>query len=181
MRPPDKREVKQNYNDLGGGLYDLRYRDEQTRKYDAVLVLALPRGEALLLDDGCGTGMLLQRLDSPVVGLDISPNLLKTAKEKLKTNHSLILGDAEQLPLRDSVFDGVYAITLIQNTLDKANTVTEMKRVSRPGGKIIVTTLKRIIDQIAFKDLMENAGFLKICFVGDAGSNDWIVYAEGND
>jgi len=179
MRPPDKREVKQNYDDLGGGLYDLRYREEQTRKYDAVLVLALPRGDALLLDDGCGTGMLLQRLDSPVIGLDISPSLLKTAKKKLKTEHNLILGDAEQLPLRDNIFDGVYAITLIQNTPDKAKTVTEMKRVSRPGSKVIVTALKIIIDQIAFKDLLENAGFLKVYFVGDAGSNDWIVYAEG--
>jgi ubiquinone/menaquinone biosynthesis C-methylase UbiE len=114
-----------------------------------------------------------------VVGLDISPNLLKTAKEKLKTDHHLILGDAEQLPLRDSVFDGIYAITLIQNTPNKAKTVTEMKRVSRSRGKIIVTTLKIIIDQMAFKDLLENAGFTKISFVGDAGSNDWIVYAEG--
>ncbi len=179
MRPPDKREVKQNYDDLGGELYDLRYHEEQTRKYDAVLVLSLPRGDTLLLDDGCGTGMLLQRLDSPVVGLDISPNLLKTAKEKLKTDHHLILGDVEQLPLRDSVFDGVYTITLIQNTPDKAKTVTEIKRVSRSRGKIIVTTLKIIIDQMAFKDLLENAGFTKISFVGDAGSNDWIVYAEG--
>jgi hypothetical protein len=32
---------------------------------------------------------------------------------------------------------------------------------------------------MAFKDLLENAGFTKISFVGDAGSNDWIVYAEG--
>ena len=179
MHPPDKREVKQNYDDLGGGLYDLRYRDEQTCKHDAVLVLTIPRGDALLLDDGCGTGMLLQRLDSPVVGLDISPHLLTTAKEKLKTEQDLILGDAEQLPLRDSVFDGVYAITLIQNTPDKAKTVTEIKRVSRPGAKIIVTILKIIIDQITFKYLLENAGFLKICYLGDAGSNDWIVYAEG--
>jgi ubiquinone/menaquinone biosynthesis C-methylase UbiE len=179
MHPPNKREVKQNYDDLGGGLYDLRYREEQTRKHNAVLVLTMPREDALLLDDGCGTGMLLQRLDSPVVGLDISPHLLKTAKEKIKTEQDLILCDAEQLPLRDSVFDGVYAITLIQNTPDKAKTVTEIKRVSRPGSKIIVTTLKMIIDQIAFKDLLENAGFSKISIVGDAGSNDWIVYAEG--
>lgn len=179
MHPPDKREVKHNYDELGGRLYDLRYREEQTRKYDAAVVLTMQRDDALLLDDGCGTGMLLQRLDSPVVGLDISPNLLKTAKEKLKTEKDLILGDAEQLPLRDSVFNGIYAITLIQNTPDKAKAVTEMKRVSRPGVKIIVTTLKMIIDQIAFKDLLENVGFSKISIVGDAGSNDWIVYAEG--
>lgn len=179
MYPPDKREVKKNYNDLGGRLYDLRYREEQTRKHDAVLVLTIPKEDSLLLDDGCGTGMLLQRLDSPVVGLDISPNLLKTAKEKLKIEQSLILGDAEQLPLRNSVFDGVYAITLIQNTPDMAKTVTEIKRVSRPGGKIIVTILKIIIDQITFSDLLENSGFSKICVLGDAGSNDWIVYAEG--
>jgi ubiquinone/menaquinone biosynthesis C-methylase UbiE len=178
MRPPDKHEVKQNYDDLGGGIYELRYREEQTRKYDAAILLARPKGDELLLDDGCGTGMLLQRLDSSVVGLDLSPGMLKTAKENLKENHHLILADAEQLPLKDSVFHNVYAITLIQNTPNKVKTITEIKRVSRPGGVVIVTTLKIIIDQITFKDLLESSGLTKICVVGDAGTNDWIVYAE---
>jgi ubiquinone/menaquinone biosynthesis C-methylase UbiE len=172
MYSPDKHEVKRNYDDLGGELYDLRYRDEQTRKYDAALLLSRSREDELLLDDGCGTGMLLLRLDSPVVGLDISPNLLKTAKDKLKANHNLILGDAEQLPLRDSVFYRVYSITLIQNIPDKEKAVTEMKRVSRP-------LCKMVIDQMTLRDLLEGAGFNKLCIVGDAGTNDWIVYAEG--
>jgi len=179
MCPPDKHKVKQSYDDLGGGLYDLRYREEQDLKYDAALLLTLPRIDELLFDDGCGTGLLLTRLDSPAVGLDLSPTLLKTAKEKLKVGHNLILGDAEDLPIRDSVFDGVYAITLIQNTPDEAKTVTEMKRVTRPEGKIILTTLKVIIEQISLRDLLEDAGFHKISIVGDAGTNDWIAYAEG--
>ena len=65
---------------MGGGLYDLRYREEQDRKYDAALLTSRPREYDLLLDDGCGTGMLMSRLESPVVGLDLTPNLIEAAK-----------------------------------------------------------------------------------------------------
>ena len=116
---------------MGGGLYDLRYREEQDRKYDPALLMSLPREYDLLLDDGCGTGMLMARLDSPTVGLDLTPSFLEAARRKLRESHHLVLGDAEHLPILGGVFDGVYAITLIQNTPDKTRAVSEMSRVAR--------------------------------------------------
>jgi ubiquinone/menaquinone biosynthesis C-methylase UbiE len=178
VNPPDKSEVKKNYDELGGGLYDLRYRDEQDRKYDAAFLVTLPRGDDLLLDDGCGTGMLLSRFDSPAVGLDLTPNLLRIAREKLGEDHHLILGDAEHLPIKDGVFEGVYAITLIQNTPDKRKVISEMKRVSKTNGRILVTALKVVFGPDFLPGLLEEANLKNVSQVGDAGTNDWIVSAE---
>jgi len=178
VNPPDKREVKANYNELGGGLYDLRYREEQNRKYDAALLTSQPRGNDLLLDDGCGTGMLMSRLESSSVGLDLTPSLIEVAKRKLRESHHLILGDAEHLPIRSCVFDGVYAITLIQNTPDRIRAVSEISRVARSGGRVLVTALKVVFDRDFLIDLVEDVGLENVSSIGDAGTNDWIIYAE---
>lgn len=178
MNPSDKSEVKRNYDELGGGLYDLRYRDEQDRKYDAAFLVTIPRRDELILDDGCGTGMLLSRLDSPAVGLDLTPSLLRTAKGKLREDHHLVLGDAEHLPIKNSVFGVVYAITLIQNTPDKRKAVLEMSRVINTNGRILVTALKALFDPDFLTDLLEEVNLKNVNMIGDAGTNDWIVFTE---
>jgi hypothetical protein len=46
---PRQEGIKDRNDELGGGLYDLRYREEQDRKYDAALLVSLPRGEGVSL------------------------------------------------------------------------------------------------------------------------------------
>jgi ubiquinone/menaquinone biosynthesis C-methylase UbiE len=178
MKPLDKREVRENYDDLGGGLYDLRYKEEQSRKYDAALQLTRSRGDDLLLDDGCGTGMLLDKIGSSCVGLDLSVNLLALAKERLKLNHFLVQGDSEHLPFRAEVFHGVYAVTLIQNLPDKELAVSEMKRVLRTQATLFVTALKAAFNREYLTGLLEGEGFSSIEVVGNEGTNDWIACAK---
>jgi ubiquinone/menaquinone biosynthesis C-methylase UbiE len=178
MKPPDKREVRENYDELGGGLYDLRYEEEQARKYDAAVLLTLPRGGDLLLDNGCGTGMFLKRIDSPCVGLDLTAGLLRAARRKLKPGHHLVQGDSEHLPFRAGVFHGVYAVTLIQNLPDKELAVSEMRRVSRAHATVFITALKAAFSREYLPVLLEGIGFAKVEFVGDAGTNDWIICAQ---
>ena len=178
MDPPDKREVKSNYDQLGGEMYDLRYEEEQNRKYDTALLLTQPVAKDLLLDNGCGTGMLLRRLNSPCVGLDLTSSLLFEAKGKLNPIHHLIQGDSEHLPFRGGIFYGVYAITLIQNTPDKETTLFEMRRVTRPHGKILVTALKAVFTSDYFRELLEKTGLINGEIVRDAGTNDWIACIE---
>jgi len=178
MKPPDKREMRESYDELGGGLYDLRYEEEQTRKYDAAILLTLPKGDELLLDDGCGTGMLLRRLDSPCVGLDLAAELLRAARQKLKPGHHLVQGDSEHLPLRAGVFQGVYAVTLIQNLPDKELAVSEMRRAMSARATVFITALKAAFDREYLAGLLEGKGFSKVDIVGDAGTNDWIAFAQ---
>jgi ubiquinone/menaquinone biosynthesis C-methylase UbiE len=178
MKSLNKREVRENYDDLGGGLYDIRYEEEQSRKYDVALQLTHPGGDDLLLDDGCGTGMFLKRVDSPCVGLDLSGNLLAVAKERLKPNHHLLQGDSEHLPFRNRVFHVVYAVTLIQNLPDKELAVSEMKRVLRTQATLFVTALKAAFNREYLTGLLEGEGFSSIEVVGNEGTNDWIACAK---
>ncbi len=177
MKPLDKREVRENYDNLGGGLYDLRYEEEQSRKYDAALQLTCPREEDLLLDDGCGTGMFFSHINSSCVGLDLSGNLLAVAKEKLKPNNYLVYGDSEHLPFRRSVFNGLYAFTLIQNLPDKVQAISEMKRVSRAQARLFVTALKAAFNREYLTGLLEGKGFSGVEIVGNTDTNDWIACA----
>jgi ubiquinone/menaquinone biosynthesis C-methylase UbiE len=178
MKPLDKREVRENYDNLGGRLYNLRYEEEQSRKYSAALKLTCPRREDLLLDDGCGTGMFFSHINSPCVGLDLSGNLLAVAKDKLKPNHYLVHGDSEHLPFRRSVFNEVYAVTLIQNLPDKVLAVSEMKRVSRTQATLLVTALKAAFNREYLAGLLEGNGFSCAEIVDDIDTNDWIARAK---
>ena len=178
MSLPNKQRVKENYDELGGKLYNVRYIQEQNSKYDAALVLTLPKDEEIILDDGCGTGLLLKRLDTTSVGLDLTPALLREAKKSLKAKCHLVLGDAEHLPFRDSIFDVVYAVTLLQNIPDLLGCLKEIKRISKTGGRILSTALKTAFTIEVFDRFLENAGFIKYDIIGDAGTNDWIAYAD---
>ena len=65
-----------------------------------------------ILDLGCGTGALLKEIKElniaeQLFGIDISPNMLEIAKNKLGNDATLILGDSERLPFEDSSFDAI--------------------------------------------------------------------------
>ena len=89
---------------LGGRIYDIRYTEEQQKKYEIIFDKIPSRYEGLILDVGCGTGLLLERINSISVGVDLSINLLEKAYERNKRSQiNLIQADAESLPIRTSV------------------------------------------------------------------------------
>jgi len=79
-----KREVKDSYNDLGGRLYDLRYEEEQRRKYETMLAEVEVNEREIILDDGCGTGLLFEYIDATIIGLDVSSGLLSIALSRIQ-------------------------------------------------------------------------------------------------
>jgi hypothetical protein len=54
----------------------------------------------------------------------------------------------------------------------------EIKRISKTGGRILSTALKTAFTIEVFDRFLENAGFIKYDIIGDAGTNDWIAYAD---
>ena len=60
MAGEGKRKILRSYNALGGRIYDIRYEAEQEAKYEVILDSLRPRSEDVILDDGCGTGLLLK-------------------------------------------------------------------------------------------------------------------------
>lgn len=142
-------ELRKLYDETSSR-YDERYAELQSVKYRTIIKY-LPEQAGCILDLGCGTGLLLEKLRKRrglVVGVDASKGMLKRAKSRGK-GPRLVLADADSLPFRNDVFDCVVSVTLLQNMPDPARTVRELERVLRKGGTGILTSLKR-------KHLVEN-------------------------
>ncbi len=101
----------------------------------------------LVLDAGSGTGNLSMRLEEAgchVVALDYCCGALQRHRSK-DSNSTWILADlAKQLPFMDNCFDRIVS----NNTLytvpreDRKDTLKELHRVLKPGGKIVLANLR---------------------------------------
>lgn len=97
-----------------------------------------------LLEVGVGTGINATMYPSgcDVTGVDISENMLKIARERIARkgvrNVKLHVMDAASLTFEDDSFDAVYAPFVISVVPDPVAVVREMRRVCRPGGRIII-------------------------------------------
>jgi ubiquinone/menaquinone biosynthesis C-methylase UbiE len=164
-----KREIMHRY-DVTACMYDMRYAEEQKAKIEAALRNLTIGKRDFVLDAGCGTGLLFGYVDcrAVVVGVDISRKTLFQAKENAKDfwNVHLVLADADNMPLKESVFSHVFAFTLIQNMPDPVRTLNEVNRIAKPEGAIVVTGLKSIFSREGFEELLRNAG-LKIAALED--------------
>lgn len=157
-----KRVVMQRY-DLTAHIYDMRYREEQTKKIKAAIENISIDKESSVLDLGCGTGLLFDYVADKakiVVGLDISRKILFQAEEPAKkfSNVHLLKADAENIPLKETFFSHIFAITLIQNTPNLFETLNEIKRVTKENSIIVVTGLKKKYQQKIFERLLRDAG-----------------------
>ncbi|RJS79490.1 class I SAM-dependent methyltransferase [Candidatus Bathyarchaeota archaeon] len=160
-----KRDVMRNYN-LTAHLYDMRYAEEQKVKFEAIFKNLKLKEKSLILDVGCGTGLLFNYIADKaetVIGLDISKKTLFEACKRWKkfSNLQFILADADNIPFKDGVFTHVFAVTLIQNMPYPIRTLREIKRVTVNEGFIAVTVLKKTFSPERFIELLRKAG-LKI-------------------
>ncbi|HVB84021.1 MAG TPA: bifunctional demethylmenaquinone methyltransferase/2-methoxy-6-polyprenyl-1,4-benzoquinol methylase UbiE [Rhodanobacteraceae bacterium] len=108
-----------------------------------------------VLDLAGGTGdiaaLLLPRVGaegSVVVG-DINAAMLGVGRDRL-TDRGLVRGldwaqlDAEALPFPDQSFDAVTIAFGLRNVTDKDRALTEMQRVLKPGGRVLVLEFSRV-------------------------------------
>ena len=102
----------------------------------------------LILDVGTGTGrfplaMLAEaRFKGRVWGVDLSIGMLRRAAERLKPygeRCTLIWEDADVLPFRDETFDALACLETLEFTPDPLHTLSELMRVLRPGGVLLIT------------------------------------------
>lgn len=92
-----------------------------------------------MLDVGCGTGTFLSKRPGAISGVDINPeNVEYCRRQGLRAAE----GDALALEFEDQVFDGVHCSHLMHVFLpdQAAQLIKELARVTRKGGKIVITT-----------------------------------------
>ena len=97
-----------------------------------------------LLEVGVGTGLNadLYPSYSAVTGIDLSSSMLEKARERIARkgvrNVRLLQMDAANLKFADDSFDIVYAPYVISVVPDPVAVTREMRRVCRPGGRIVI-------------------------------------------
>jgi len=111
--------------------------------------------EAVVLDVGCGTGVLfpilLERVGRKgrVVALDISGEMLRQAQAK-GYPVECVQGDAQGLPLRDGVFDWVICNAVFPHFPNKLRALQEIGRVLKEGGRLVIchTASRETVNEI---------------------------------
>ncbi|WXG41171.1 MAG: class I SAM-dependent methyltransferase [Candidatus Freyarchaeum deiterrae] len=150
---------KMSLYDQTARIYDQRYREIQEEKYSAMLSKIAFKKRDLILDAGCGTGMLLQKFSSKhrVVGVDFSKEMIRIAKSKVRDS-DLIQADLNNLPFKDKTFSKVFGVTILQNVEHPQITVREIKRTLEKKGLAVLSTLKKKATKKEIFELIENNG-----------------------
>jgi len=106
-----------------------------------------------ILDVATGTGdvaILAEKMLHPVkiTGIDISEGMLNIGRKKienfgLKNKVELLTGDSETMNFADNSFDAVTVAFGVRNFQNLEKGLTEMLRVLKPGGKLVVLEFSR--------------------------------------
>jgi len=96
-----------------------------------------------VLDVACGTGDMaveLLRQGCSVTGVDLSKEMLAIAKRKAP-QAEYRLADVERLPFGDASFDAVTCAFGVRNFVHLDQSLGEMLRVLKPGGRMVIQEL----------------------------------------
>jgi SAM-dependent methyltransferase len=111
-----------------------------------LLIQASGAGSAdTVLDVACGPGLVVcafAKVVAHATGIDITPAMLDRARqlqqEKGLTNVTWKQGDVLSLPFPDASFSIVTSRFALHHILDPFTVLGEMKRVCKPGGRVVV-------------------------------------------
>jgi 2-polyprenyl-6-hydroxyphenyl methylase/3-demethylubiquinone-9 3-methyltransferase len=145
VSPPRRaRNDPAQYDDLADGWWDPRGSFAMLHwiaEARAALIPPASRSGAVLVDVACGGGLLAPHISGHGyrhVGVDLSRTAVRVAAE-----HGVIpvRGDAARLPLGDGSADVVVAGECLEHVPDPAAVVTELCRILKPGGTLVVDTI----------------------------------------
>jgi phosphatidylethanolamine/phosphatidyl-N-methylethanolamine N-methyltransferase len=138
-----ERQVRRAY-DLYSPVYDFVFKKifEPGRIAAVRLVNASPPRRILEVGIGTGQNLPLYPRDVSLVGIDLSEGMLRKAQEKVEDlrmpNVILKVMDASSLDFGDAEFDATLATYVISAVPDPVAVLREMRRVTKPGGTIVI-------------------------------------------
>lgn len=156
MTGSNNKEKIRDFFDNAAIQRNLRIRMDPIVEYEhrvrsrMVVFMVDAKPNELILDVGCGNArdlIQIAKKGARCIGIDLSPKMIQEArKELLKhgiSNVRLEIGDATELVFPDKMFDKVYASEVLEHISNYARAISEMARVLRPGGYLVVTTPNR--------------------------------------
>lgn len=150
-----------------------------------------------VLELGCGAGyamkmILKHNIECKVVGLDLSPTVIRSAmiRNKKALNNEkakLVQANVKSLPFEDEQFDKVFSIHTIYFWDDLSATISEIVRVLKPGGIFLLTFcdgengeiwdgISRLIGEQLIP-IMKNKGFFDVTLVKGPNSRQFHTVA----
>ena len=129
---------------LGGRLMALEHAKINPFVIDQLAVKPNDR----ILEVGCGSGaasaiVASRASDGFVAAVDISPVMAAQARRRLRKavaagRAEVVQAPAEQLPFEDASFTGAYAVFTLHHWADQRQGLSELLRVLRPGGRLVI-------------------------------------------
>ncbi len=144
----------------------------------ALLVAASGAGPAdTVLDVACGPGLVVAvfaRVAQHVTGIDVTPAMIAHARELTAglDNVQLETGDVLPLPFADGAFSLVVSRFAFHHFPQPAAVLAEMRRVCRPGGRVVVC------DLLASSDPVKAAAFHAVEMLRDPSHVRALTLAE---
>ena len=142
--------------------YDTLYAQEQSRQIKTALKYINLQRRDIVIDVGCGTGLLFSCLRKKIallVGVDLSRGILRQAKRQAKRDKNIVLvcADADYMPFVNAAFNLAFAITIMQNMPHANKILKEVKRVLKPESLLAVTGLKKKYTLEDFTEILREA------------------------
>lgn len=124
-------------------IYESTYYGKHAKKlYNSVIEKLNDFSCRKVLDVGCGTGTVLSMLSRnesiSLSGVDLSDEMLNIAKQKLNDKVELKIGDSEQLPWVNSIFDAIICTDSFHHYPEPEKVLCEMARVLKSKGHLII-------------------------------------------
>jgi ubiquinone/menaquinone biosynthesis C-methylase UbiE len=98
-----------------------------------------------ILDVGSGAGQIIRHLletarpDAEIVGFDLSYEMLKRARERLRSDRpAFVAADMLEMPFRDNTFDCITCGYVLEHIPDPFPGLSEFARVLKPGGTALL-------------------------------------------
>lgn len=114
------------------------WRAGQQRRLDMIVQAAEKRINGLVLENGCGVGMYVEKLTSlgsHVIGLEYD---LERAVEARVNSDEIINAAGEFIPFPSSTFDLILSHEVIEHVQDDRAAICEMIRLLKRGGRVVI-------------------------------------------
>jgi SAM-dependent methyltransferase len=124
---------------------DKALRSPSIKRYFTDKVKGFIQPTDRVLDVGCGAGIFLPILSpmcQELTGIDVVPAFVQESERTIERfglkNTRVMVGQSEGLAFPDNAFDVAILLHVVHHLADIPGTMAEVKRVTRPGGRIII-------------------------------------------
>jgi len=157
----NKKVLKETYERLVTEGIDREYLYSwNTIPYTLLSILAKTEQKSIkVLELGCGRGQLSNYLTAKgfdVIATDFNIVSLKIGRQ-MHPNLQLICADAEELPFRESEYDVIISVELIEHLPDVATHLEEVRRVLKKDGRYYLSTPNKLVES-AYNLFRKRAG-----------------------